>query len=493
VLLALLVTAVHTASAGPSTFRSDEKIVGTYYFYWYDWNANVHIYCGNKDSLTHHPPDIQSFSYANTAWHRRELVDMMDAGIDFLLPVYWGDRSDIFWAIGGLDRLVEAELGLVAEGRAPPKIGMFFDTTALMVDYQLSGHPGDKPDLTAHEGKELFYGMIRDFYSHVPADLWARMDGAAVVWLYSSGWVKAYDQSLVDYVRRKFADDFNSTIFIVREHSWNLKTEMEYSWGAALGPVLRDVTAIGPGFDNAGAVNCYGQSPLFRDRLRGFAYRDDWERALRSASNIVVIETWNELHEGTGICETVELGRLYIDITADYSRKFKEGSWNRSLQEMDSLIVLKPQTLTGPPAEPIDLTVTIVNQGWRSWPERLDLGLFWLNLDHRNRSKTEVVTIRFPDRILTGQRYEEKISLMLPAFPGRYRILISASYLGKRLELEAIVGEPTCLGSVLCAVLAFIATRGPRRKDLKIALASRARKWYHGTCSERRGHHPPHR
>ncbi len=463
--LALLATAtvIDAASAGASSFRSDERIVGTYYFYWYDYDANLHIYCGEKDSLTHHPPDIRSFSFRNVAWHRRELTDMMQAGIDFLLPVYWGDRSNIPWAIDGLDRLVQAELELVAEGLLPPKIGMFYDTTALMVEYHLSGHPGDKPNLSTEEGKKLFYAMIRDFYRHVPPELWARIDGRAIVWLYSSGWVKAYDQTLVDYVRRRFAEDFNSEVFIVRERSWNLRTEMEYGWGAALGPILRDVAAIGPGFDNLGAVNCYGQSPLFRDRLGGFAYRDDWERALRSGSNIVVIETWNELHEGTGICETVELGRQYIDLTAKYSKIFKEGSWNRSLKEMDSLIELKPETLRGSPGQNVKLDATIVNQGWHSWPDRLDLGIFWLNLDERNRSKSEVVTIQFPGRICTGQGYQGGINLTLPKHPGRYRVLVSTSYLGKRLELEAIVREPGLLGTGLLALLGLLSFSGSRR------------------------------
>ncbi len=40
--------------------------------------------------------------------------------------------------------------------------------------------------------------------------------------------------------------------------------------------------------------------------------------------NIVMIETWNELHEGTDICETREYGRQYIDMTAKYSVMFKE-------------------------------------------------------------------------------------------------------------------------------------------------------------------------
>lgn len=438
------------------TFRGDQRIVGTYYFYWHDWNTSLHIYEQGKDALTHHPPDIQSFSFANVGWHRRELSDMMESGIDFLLPVYWGDRTNTRWALGGIDKLVEAELSLINEGYDPPKIGMFYDTTALMVEHHVSGHPDDKPNLTTEDGKELFYGMIHDFYSRVPPRLWARIDSAAIVWLYSSGWVKDYDQSLVSYVKERFAEDFNSTVFIIRERSWKLETDMEYGWGAALGPVLRDVSAIGPGFNNEGAVRCYGQSSLNRDRLGGLAYTEDWERALRAGSNIVVIETWNELHEGTEICETDELGRLYIQITANYSRIFKEDSWNHDLKEMDSLIVFEPEALQGSPGQEIELNITLVNKGYLSWSERLDLGIFWLNLDARNHSYNEVITIDFAGRLTPGQRHEEIVNLTLPKNPGIYRVLISTSYLGKRPELVAVVPDSSIFFVVCSTLLAII-------------------------------------
>lgn len=442
VMSLILLTLEAGAASGSLGFGSDERIVGTYYFYWYDWNTSLHFYVGGKDALTHHPPDIRDVSYASVAWHKGQLRDMMEAGIDFVLPVFWDDRTNRFWSVKGLRKLVEAEKDLVAQGLHPPKIGMFFDTTALMVEYRHSGHPGDRPNLSTQEGKELFYGMIYDFYSEVPSELWARIDGSAIVWLYSSGWVKDYDQSLVSYVRERFAEDFNSTIFIVKERSWNLNADMEYGWGGALGPILLDVSAIGPGFDNEGAVRCYGQHPLRRDRLDGIAYREDWERALRSGSNIVVIETWNELHEGTEICETEELGRLYIDITANYSRAFKEGTWNRSLKELDSLILFTPDTLLGSPGEVVPLNITLVNRGWRSWPDHLDLGLFWLNLDSREHSRNDLIRLNFSKRLLQGERYMKNLRVKLPDYPGRYRVIVSTSYLNKRPEISAVVVEP---------------------------------------------------
>ena len=53
---------------------------------------------------------------------------MIGAGVDFLMPVYWGvpGRYD-GWSFAGLPPLVEAHSALEKEGKKPPAIGMFYD------------------------------------------------------------------------------------------------------------------------------------------------------------------------------------------------------------------------------------------------------------------------------------------------------------------------------------------------------------------------------
>ncbi len=130
------------AALAASSFGGNERIVGTYYFYWYDWNSSLHFFVDGKDALTNHPPDIERVSYLSEAWHREELLDMMDAGIDFLLPVYWGDSYALPWSAIGLERLVDAEQSLLVQDIQPPKIGMFYDTTSLMLEHRYRGMPG---------------------------------------------------------------------------------------------------------------------------------------------------------------------------------------------------------------------------------------------------------------------------------------------------------------------------------------------------------------
>jgi len=461
------------------SFSSDDKILCTYYFYWYDVHSKAHIVNSDgSDALVDHPTEMEDFSYNSVNWHKQELKDMIAAGIDVLLPVYWGDTGNMRWSAPGVQKLVEAEAELKKQGLNPPKIGLFYDTSSLMVEGHLK-KGGERPDITTQFGKELFYKMIRDFYSLTPSQCWFEIDGKPIVWLYSSAFASKFDKSTIDFARQKFAQDFGrKKLYIVGEVSWQKpdisvcykhagvvtkkdtgewkrhtfdipdagfngrqngnsdfrianngdghetisevilerdgksyqislgsenvgehisqndiadgKTEATfvkgkscrrtiegasrqngyayfdvspevsqgdsfavkltvgyldegtdnfslqydsggkgsdigldnlYAWGAALaGPNFHGVAAIGPGYDDSAVP---GRTTPKRERENGQFYIDSWRKALESGKNIIVLETWNELHEGTDICETKEYGRQYVDQTAEFSRKFK--------------------------------------------------------------------------------------------------------------------------------------------------------------------------
>jgi hypothetical protein len=234
--------------------------------------------------------------------------------------VYWGDYTNTNWSQAGLTKLVEAEHQLISEGKTPPKIGMFYDTTALKIQN------GGPPDLTTLEGKQLFYKMIDDFYDLVPDHtLWARMDEKPIIYLYVSPYVSDYDQSTFDYVITQFASNFSGEIpYIVKETSWTgVTTDGEYAWGAAVyGPnFYGDLAAIGPGYDDSAV---YGRNPpTYRDRECGEFYQDGWDQVIDSSATLTAVETWNEFHEGTDAAASKEYGRQYIDLTATNILKWK--------------------------------------------------------------------------------------------------------------------------------------------------------------------------
>ena len=69
--------------AGTSSFTTNDRVVLTPYFYWYDAYSQAHLINGDgSDALTDHPPTLTGFSYLSRAWHKTQLTDMIDAGID---------------------------------------------------------------------------------------------------------------------------------------------------------------------------------------------------------------------------------------------------------------------------------------------------------------------------------------------------------------------------------------------------------------------------
>jgi hypothetical protein len=77
------------AFAQARSFRGDDKLVMTHDFYWYDITTKAHIIDGDgSDALTTHPATMEDLSYKSVTWHKKQLMDMMEAGVDVVLPVY---------------------------------------------------------------------------------------------------------------------------------------------------------------------------------------------------------------------------------------------------------------------------------------------------------------------------------------------------------------------------------------------------------------------
>ncbi len=361
------------------SFAATDDLVFTYYFYWYDVYSGAHIWDNAQqtdDALQDHPASMTDFSWKSVAWHKQELLDIMAAGIDVILPIYWGSAREMEgWSVEGLVKLVQAEEELIAEGKKPPKIGLFFDTTTLFYGEYVLRSEDAQTDLSTSFGKAYFYKHLRDFFSLIPPALWARIDNQPVVWLYAAAFAKNSSQALVNYVNERFAVSFGGLQpYIVREISWNLSTQKDYAWGAALsGAQLFGVASVGPGYNDSAVP---GRTTPIRERENGDFYRRNWSTVLGSGRNLVVVETWNELHEGTDICNSREYGRQYIELTAEFSRALKQSTkWSSfqpqgwiktphpscSVQVRDSKFGIMPTT--------VKFTYTDDNgTSWRSWP-----------------------------------------------------------------------------------------------------------------------------
>ena len=312
--------------AEAKSFPSTARIVGTYYFYWYDVTSKSHIIDGDgTDALTTHPPTLEGFTYKSVAWHRKQLEDMIAAGIDVMLPVFWGAPSEqstkahLHWSYEGLPPLVQAREELLRVGKESPRIGLFYDTSTLRHNAW-----GEHVDLTTNRGRQWFYATVRDFFSMIPPKHWAMLDDRPIVLLYSASFAKNHDQSFFNYTKDQFAKDFAGRVpWIAREVSWGVKAESVVAWGGALGlKTPGGIASLGPGYDHSAVP---GRTPLVVDRRGGAFYEEQWLKLLRRPVNFVMIETWNEWHEGTDVAESKEYGRRYIELTRKYGDLFKQG------------------------------------------------------------------------------------------------------------------------------------------------------------------------
>ena len=191
------------------SFSSRDYVATTYYFYWHDLTDADRR--ARFQGRFHVPPDPDRYSFLMPETHQREFSDMLAAGLDFVLPVYWGEpghpgrttgpTSPHYWSTEGIPAMVEALDRNASLGLPPLQIGMFYDTTILA-----------NADLTTPAGKEYFYINVRDFYSRIPPRYWAAIDGKPVVWLYDTIWISSFDQSSLDYLSDRFANDFGGPV-----------------------------------------------------------------------------------------------------------------------------------------------------------------------------------------------------------------------------------------------------------------------------------------
>lgn len=337
--------------ASRGTFTANEKRVGTHYFYWYDY-PNSHFYDNAErtdDGLQDHFPDAESVSYNSIEWHSKQLADCADAGIDFILPVYWGVVDNYFsqgvsFSVRGLGPLQTAIERRRRAGQISPKIGMFYDTSTLLPGVRGENRT-EHYDLRTSEGKDLFYRTIRDFFYQIHPRHWACIGGCPIVVLYGSGFAKNHDESTLQYVYEHFANDFSGVRpYMIRDSSWNLKSDAETQWGAALnGPAIFDrVAQIGAGYCDAAVP---GRKTPIRDRENGNFYRWSWNKVLENDIHIVLLETWNEMHEGTDIAESREYGRQYIELTRKYADR-----WRRGEKPPETIVLEHPDLLPPPPS-----------------------------------------------------------------------------------------------------------------------------------------------
>jgi hypothetical protein len=323
--------------------RNPQIRLGTYFFYWYHCPAKE---CDARQ-LSAVPPgwtdalpgdgdtrDGTSYSSLNGDWYEGELRGMRAAGIELLFPVSWGDHPHYWFTQETLELLVQAN-GVQPQ---PFPIGLFLDTTAqqaMFNDFQDQGYRFGPlvPQLPLSDPRSgyFFYDRhIKGFFERIPRAMWATEQGRPIIIAYTALCCRDLQRAgaLWGAVKEAFERDFGVRPWLILEDTWfapeaidppagmrrlEQVADARYSWGAALrGPQTRalngyNVSSAGPGFDNRRIAGI--QQPQHQPRSAGLdgtpgdaaAFFRASLAAVPQDTNLLLIETWNEWPESTGI------------------------------------------------------------------------------------------------------------------------------------------------------------------------------------------------
>lgn len=295
--------------------------------YRYDWEGDAGERDGallwREDGLpaTAHQPRLGAgpwVSWRRVDWHAEQLEEAQRAGVDILLLGYSAEeRARRSWARAGLLRFVQALKERRAKGLGYPLVGMMLDTDPLA-----------GVDLRDRAGKRLLYGMIREFFLHVPPEFRAQMaarpeaglPGAVPIMLGPPDGLAGWDASFTAYCEEHFAQDFEGARLVwIGGAAWRRQEDMGFHAYLDL-PKRSGFSLAAPGSAAVAAVSpgrCPppGQRGEVQPRQEGRSYRSDWQRVLAAQPELVIIESWNDYEWGTEVAPSRQYGVVYVDLT----------------------------------------------------------------------------------------------------------------------------------------------------------------------------------
>ena len=263
-----------------------------------------------------------AYNPQNPSFWRRELWDAKAAGLQFILPnVYGPDMQDR----GEIKELVKA---LQAE-HEPVKVGLFDDTWAW--GRAKSGAAWatapklDEPDASA---KILYESKWKPFFSQLPPENWYRIDNRPVIYFYNAGTLKPLDRAAGVIARMKalFTRDFGVEPFVavddaffadpamenVADSRFRWDTFSDFSTGTVSvmeglsrslmsGKSLTNAVVRWDSYDRDHRGKPAGVSLPWDDRrIKGPERLQDVLSRTHDDDSLL-IATWNDLGEGTGI------------------------------------------------------------------------------------------------------------------------------------------------------------------------------------------------
>jgi hypothetical protein len=266
-----------------------------------DW-ANTHAYGMNVTDSTYYNGYYNPFT--NSGFWTGELNDAKAAGLQFIIPNMYGNDQ------AGVSNLETA----LSQQTNPVKIGLFNDTWAY--GNILPGVSFNNPTQAA---QTIYTTEWKPFFSTIKPQYWYTINGHPLIYFYNAGTLTPLSSSapVVSAMKQLFLADFGVTPFVVVDIAYFADPNMH---GVADGEFQWDTTINDP-VTNIGSFTLNG---LTLDN--GFVKWDSFNRdngavaanagndhkmikgpevlqnILRNGSNadLLLLQTWNDLGEGTG-------------------------------------------------------------------------------------------------------------------------------------------------------------------------------------------------
>jgi hypothetical protein len=319
-------------SPAPAVAPPTPLVAATFYA-WYDHPGAHFVDAAGRDLLRHHFVAPERVHPESPEWFASELADVADAGLDLLLFASVGTTADPsapsspgapwFPALAaGLER---------TRGRLARPLGV----SLLVEPWILAGQHGGTFDLGDAATRDATLATILAFQRALRPEDWGRLEGAPLVVfgrVSGGGDGGRGGPGPVTFfleLRKQFREAFGSEPLLVLDRSWNREGAAllgDRSWregSSLLGPQTGAVASLAPGFDDRRLEKPLG---VVRPRENGRFYAWAWRQLLGTSHELVIIESWNQLHDGTAIAPALEHGRRYVELTRRYAERLRTGA-----------------------------------------------------------------------------------------------------------------------------------------------------------------------
>lgn len=321
-------------SSGSVNTTAVPKEVLAFYYPWYGnpatdngagWRHWVPNSTGTQSGAVAYQPSDGLYSSDDSTEVAHQLAEAKAAGITGFISSWWGPGDYT-------DKNLSVELQQAQQN------GM--KITAIIEPGAVSG-TGDA--LVSSIESDLSY-LVKNYGSN-PA--WLSVDGKPVAFLYADvtkSLTAAQVNSIISYAQTLSPQG----VEIMGEYgypynaNWNgifaytnagdingMSLSQASSWYNAIqsnrlpqeraAGQITTATVI-PGFDNSASTGGVNDTVVSRDS--GTLYSTEWQDAINSNPDWVLVSTWNEYHEGSSIEPTTAYGTQYLQVTAQYAKQF---------------------------------------------------------------------------------------------------------------------------------------------------------------------------